>query len=333
MIVERYLENSDLFVFPFEIERGKIRTIITYRKDNNGNELKDYHKKILKKLNKLPSSKFSYAYKKGCCTKDAFKYHMNSNFYIKLDIKSFFESINFDSFVLKTKNIFTNFSTDDLKSCFYGKNLSLGYVTSPKISDLYLYNFDRNIEGYLKVHKQLHYSRYCDDILISSEDNDFGALHTLLSYIKKELLNCNLEINDKKVREYDLSEDIVKQNKIKYGFNYYPYVTFLGLNLVRKNKARVITISKHFILKTIDIIGKIESKKAFYKEKILLRKNNRKDFMLKDEIKKLEKEIKKLCSIANSRVAYIKFNSKDSYNKFSIKYKNKYNRKWRNIWL
>ena len=42
MIVRRYIKNNDLYVFPFQIEeKNKIRTIVTYKKDERGESAVD----------------------------------------------------------------------------------------------------------------------------------------------------------------------------------------------------------------------------------------------------------------------------------------------------
>lgn len=331
MIIGKYLENPDYFVFPYKMVKDeKKRQIITYKLDDNGKKLRNVHEKILRKLYKLPSSQFSFAYKKHSCTKNAFKTHMQSNFYIKLDIKSFFESIKYDKFVELNKDTIKDIDLTSVKACFYKDALSLGYVTSPRISDLYLYKFDFLIEKYLKEHKYLHYSRYSDDILISSELNDFGELHTFLSFIRKNLLLFDLEINEAKLREFDLSQEFIEKKKKELQFDYYPAVKFLGLNLVRKGRKSVITISKRFIVKTLDIIDRLN--KVCYeinslKEKYKSLTKEEKE-LTKEKWNKLLADKKKLNSIVHSRVSYIKYNSKESYKRFKEKYQNKYNKKW-----
>lgn len=319
MIVYEYLKDCDKFVFPFQIkEKEKVREIITYKDNKEGRKLRKFHESLLLKLEKLPTSNYSFAYKKRTATKHAFKPHLRSSFFIKLDIKSFFESITEEKFFDITKDIIKKINIDALRSCFYKGHLSLGYVTSPKISDLYLYNFDKEIELYLKKFKQLHYSRYSDDILISSEYTDFGQLHTFLSYIVEKLNNYGLTLNEKKIREFDLSEETIKVSKKRFGFNFYPSVTFLGLNLVRRDKKTVITVSKSFIIKTLDLIDRAQSLKLTINQKDLS----------EDELIKSMKTYKYLKSNICSRVGYLKYNSKESYNKFLNKYFNKYNKKW-----
>lgn len=295
-MVSDYLNNTSKYVYPLLIhEKNKDREIITYNLDQNGLALRSYHEAILIKIEKYPSSKYSYAYKKGLCTKDAIKVHLHSKLFIKLDIKSFFESIKFDSFIEKVKQNYISYNL--LQCCFYNNHLSLGFVTSPRISDMYLYKFDLKIEEFLKLHSTCKYSRYCDDILISTTDSDFNNLHMLLDFIKEELKSYDLTINLSKLREFDLSKDTA--------------VSFLGLNLTKDNK---ITISKKFILKTLDVIN------DYYKKYSIS--------LISDFI-----DYKKnyLYYKACSMVSYIKNNSEYSYQRFLKKHNNKFGFEWNDL--
>ena len=120
---EDYLKNPDKFVYPFEIEeKNKTRTIVTYKKNINGEMFRKFHEQLLVELeNNFKSSNLSFAYKKGYCTKDAVEKHLKSNLFIKLDISSFFESISFEKFKDKIKP--TNFDIKSLECCFYKDNL------------------------------------------------------------------------------------------------------------------------------------------------------------------------------------------------------------------
>ena len=319
----------------FEIlKRGKKREIVTYSKNSYGRDLRNKHEKInLFHLSKFPSSKVSFAYKNGVSTKDALKYHCSSNLYIKLDIKNFFNSISYENFLSKVslKNSLKTLIFD----CFYKDSLPIGFVNSPKLSDIYLYDFDVLIEKYLESHNTLHYSRYCDDILISSEENNFGSLHTFFSYIKKNLEEYGLSINQEKVREFDLSKDTSVQ--------------FLGLNLSKKDGNYRITLSKTFILETLDVISEAyDLKNKMNKNYTILEEANYWNKYKAGELKNEDScKLNDLCNeyyeykiklswISNtlkSRVAYIKYNSEVSYNRFLKKHENKFGFKWGTLWL
>ena len=334
---KKYQSNPDLYVFPFIIhEKNKDREIITYNDNNNGLAFRHYHEKLLIKLNAFPSSNNSYAYKEHSSTKKALMPHLESNLFIKMDIKSFFESITFEKFcdqISKYSNILNdaNITMDQIKDCFYNDHVSLGYVTSPKISDMFLYDLDIALLESLNKFEKIKYSRYCDDILISTKDNDFGELLTFKAIIEENLEKIGLSLNQKKIQKFDLSIN--------------PSVHFLGLNISKdinnqgKNK---ISVSKSFILKTIDLIERLIKYKNLYidtykkyksqnKDKLMLENND--EYLSYEDIKNMEKIYKSKYSIVNARICYIKYNSEFSYKKLKTKFKNRLGLEWNNkLW-
>ena len=193
------------------------------------------------------------------------------------------------------------------------------------------------IKALKNIWKNLHYSRYCDDILISSENDNYGNLHSLYSYIQKELDKYGLDINEKKVRDFDLSKDTV--------------VTFLGLNLSKNDKGTKITLSKPFILKTLDLLEiAYDVKKQLTSIHVKIRKDyrdikyNNKHNIVDEQLveennelfKKynmLKKKLQNLKSVIKSRVGYIRYNSDFSYEKFLKKHLNKFGFKWGEVRL
>ena len=110
-MIDSYLENNDLFVFPFKIQEKnkKVRTIITYKDNQLGQQLRIAHSFLNNFLpNLYSSSKHSFAYKKGICCLDALKDHLKSKLFIRLDIHSFFESITEENFFLNCDNVLNN---------------------------------------------------------------------------------------------------------------------------------------------------------------------------------------------------------------------------------
>ena len=338
MLVNKYIKNNELYVFPFQIEeKKKVRTIVTYKKDTKGFRLRLFHNRLLLKLNKFKSSNYSFAYKKGYSTKDAFTSHMKSILFIKLDIESFFESITKERFEKYCSKEVKKIGKKKLYTCFYDDHLSLGYVTSPRLSDIYLYKFDLKIENYLKSHKTLHYSRYSDDILISCEEDNYIELYSFFNFIKKSLNECELRVNEDKYKEFNLYKNTS--------------VSFLGLNLKLKDGEYDITISKRFVVKTLDLVDKLDRVKMQKEEvRIELHKalselrsnidNNIKDISLQEYLKEKRALYKKLDNkrhimkgVIKSRVSYIKFNSLTTYMKFLKKFRNKYNCEWKDYYF
>ncbi len=234
--------------------KNKTRTIVTYESNHVGNELRYFHGEIANHLlSILPTSKFSFAYKEGLNTKMCLECHIGNTFFVKYDVNKYFESITMSSIKEKISTyIVTQFKTrfnrivyyrdyknrvakdiqDMIRPLFYRYKLPIGYTTSPKLSDFYLFEMDEEmgrIDG-------VTYTRYADDILLSSNDKDAlrAASEKLMSLLSRE----KLTINKKKTRFGSL-------NHIDDSFR------FLGVNLVKRGNGEYeLTISNRYIVET-----------------------------------------------------------------------------------
>ena len=200
-----YIENPDKYVYPFIIKEknGKERTIITYNKYGSyGGSLRRTHEQITEafKTNFYQRNLNSYAYHKNVRCFDALQNHLKSNYFIKIDIHHFFESITLERFFKEYGDYFNNHWKTAIKGLFYKDSLSIGFVSSPVISDFFMKRFDNSVEEYLLNHPELHYSRYSDDMLLSSELDNDESLEALFTFIVDELKKYGLEINDKNRR-------------------------------------------------------------------------------------------------------------------------------------
>ena len=301
-IIDNYLARPDDYVFPFEIheENGKVRTIITYKDNTEGHQLREIHTYIAEHISPFyQTSKHSYAYKKGCNCLQAVNAHLSSNMFIKLDISSFFETITKELFLSHYKKLFNQSGIKHrwwklLDSVFYKGHLSLGFVTSPIISDIYLSEFDKKIEEYLSHKKHLVYSRYSDDILISSKKDNWTDLEALFEKIQDELVKFDLTVNKKKTKKVELNDK---------DFN---SITFLGLNISKAVEGgNKITISKNFILFTLYLL------KRFYNKE--------------------ETDNPYLRSRILSRVMYMRKTAPRSYQRFLRKHINAFNKEYKGI--
>lgn len=102
----------------------------------------------------------------------------NSRWFLKLDIKDFFPSCNQDFVVKQLRQIypFCMWSEEIIKSfiwvCFRDNELPQGTPMSPMLTNLIMIPFDYAMQQYA-YDNHLTYTRYADDILISSY-NDFN---------------------------------------------------------------------------------------------------------------------------------------------------------------
>ena len=117
---------------------------------------------------------------------------------IKMDIKNFFPSIN--KHILYSKivrsSILNDSSIETIKSFIFSNaymGIPLGLAFSNSLSELYLEEFDSAIQ---LNWKPLLYVRYVDDILLIV--NERINENDVVKFVKKELKNYHLEVNDAK---------------------------------------------------------------------------------------------------------------------------------------
>ena len=127
-------------------------------------------------------------YVKGKGIKENALMHVNSKYILKLDISDFFGSIHFGKIV---NNILPDVYDKNLKVllanlCMLDGSLPQGAPTSPTISNIVMHKFDEIISKYCKDNN-LIYTRYADDMFISSE-NDFEykkVIHKIEHLLRK----------------------------------------------------------------------------------------------------------------------------------------------------
>ncbi|MCR5348106.1 MAG: leucine-rich repeat protein [Bacilli bacterium] len=288
--LEGFIDSPDRYVYSFEIrEKTRTRSILTYNKASDfGMRLRRDHEQLLEAfmVNFAARNPHSFAYHKSICCRDALTDHLRSTHFIKLDIHHFFESISPELFFAHYGERFNPLWKGLLQGCFYKDALSIGFVTSPALSDFYMGKFDEAMEQKIRNNPRLHYSRYCDDILLSSEEEGKETLDALFEETVALLGEFGLSLNEKKTSRVSLS--LEKHNSI----------SFLGLNLSKKNEVdNKVTISKRYILFLL----------------FLIEKNRRYDGGCQGLVNEI-----------NSRVAYLAYNSPVSFARFQKKHVNRY---------
>lgn len=234
--------DKDSFYEQIEINtNGKKRTIVKYKKGERGEQAKRFHQYLCQKIyQKYTANENSFAYQKQKSIKKCVMKHIGGTGFIKYDIKKFFNSISFDKMVCSFMNIFNidyRFKKQIekiLASCFYDKQLPLGLVSSPLLSDIYLYVFDKELDRKLNV-LGLVYTRYADDILISSIN---GINETVYQKVEKiisgELEKVGLILNDQKKQYFNFDER-------------HSFIRYLGINIVRGNDNNYLSVGKAYI--------------------------------------------------------------------------------------
>ncbi len=231
--------------------KHKKREVITYKHNKYGKYLKNIHIKIAKLFECfMAKDQFSYGYMSGKSCLDCVKKHANSKSFLKLDIQNFFGSIRSYSvgkvifslifnecnnpYVLRSNIV--NDVSKILKLCFFNI-LPLGLCISPTLSNLFMIDFDL---AFNKTFKNLIYTRYVDDILISSEENNFD-FSSVLEHMQNNLRLKGLKLNKDKTRVTNFNES---ESHIK----------FLGLVITGSiHDINRIKVSKNYLRKVFKL--------------------------------------------------------------------------------
>ena len=174
----------------------------------------------------------AYAYVKGRSILDAVKEHQKngSNWFLKLDIKNFFDNCN-EEFIIKQLNQVYPFALMDeqllrdlITPGLLEDRLPQGTPLSPFLTNMIMVPIDVAIMKFLMEQKTYFiYTRYADDIIISSEFNfDWKAIQDGISDILEEL--TPFEIKTQKTRygsragrNWNLGLMLNKDNNITVG--------------------------------------------------------------------------------------------------------------------
>lgn len=243
------------------IINGKSRKITVYSGAHEGFELRKLNNEIRITLESLVNlNSCVFAYRKGHSVLNCVRMHVNSICFLKIDIKEFFASIskNIMNKVLKAQfyenglQMYNARLTNTVKKsrfkyksqfvdswdglveilsfCFVNDKLPLGLTCSPLLSNIYMNFFDVRVS---QKFPELIYTRYSDDILISST-NPFPS-EIILDFIKTELSYLKLEFNKSKTHYLELNQ---KGDHVK----------FLGLNIIKTDNANYISVGKKYLI-------------------------------------------------------------------------------------
>lgn len=163
--------------------------------------LKKIQRRILEKLLSYESvSRYATGYKYGSSVQRNAQRHVGKAKILKLDIKSFFDSIQYST--VKEKVFPENKYSENIRVllsmlCYQKDSLPQGAPTSPMITNIIMRDFDEKVGSWCKE-RHIVYSRYCDDMTFSSNKLDSNEVKT---FVKNELKTMNLFLNEKKTAE------------------------------------------------------------------------------------------------------------------------------------
>lgn len=159
-------------------------------------------------LDNIPIADNVYGFVEGYGYKDFLTPHTYKKYYLRLDIKNFFESIKtneleiiFDYYITASNDEEKDKILDYLMSIIsLNDYLPQGAITSPATSNIFFRELDIRIQKYCKK-LGFDYSRYADDILISS-DSDKLPKDFVIKAVNKIVSDRKLKLNYKKtIRE------------------------------------------------------------------------------------------------------------------------------------
>lgn len=165
-------------------------------------------------------------FKKGESYNSFLSEHIGARFYLRVDIKSFFDSITENTIKKELENIIiceadkektkiidliTNIAT--LNGC-----LPQGACTSPMLSNIVMERIDQRINKYCQLF-HVRYTRYADDMLFSSLSFDFEHRKWFLKKIKFILETIGLKLNYSKIKygrtEMSLNGYVINEQGIR----------------------------------------------------------------------------------------------------------------------
>lgn len=150
-------------------------------------------------LVKVEISKFSKAFERKKSIKDNARLHRKRDVIVLVDVQDFFPSIKFT----KVYNVFRFLGYNDYVSkclanlCCLNSSLPQGAPTSPMLSNIVMRNFDNDLAEFC-LKRELRYSRYADDVVVSG-NNDF-PVKEVIALVRDKLSSLGLSVNSNKTR-------------------------------------------------------------------------------------------------------------------------------------
>lgn len=180
-----------------------------------GDTLRKYQEYLLKKvfaLQEIPIC--AKGFKKGSSYKEFLSEHIGSNYFLRVDIHNFFNSIHNEAVREALSFIVTIPDKDEREEVIdiicslvtHNNCLPQGISTSPMLSNIVFKYADQRILKYCQK-LEIKYTRYADDLLFSSTTFNFKEKQWLLGTIKHILSDYKFKINysKNKVSENEIS--------------------------------------------------------------------------------------------------------------------------------
>ena len=193
-----YISQNDLFYNKYKIKKktGGFRAI-----DAPTLNLKKIQSWILENiLEKIPLSESSFGFRQNRSIADNAEKHTHKEIVYNVDIKNFFPSILIEDifYIFYNRGYTYELSYIFSKLVVHNNHLPQGAPTSPYLSNIKCLKLDQSFELYCK-NIDATYSRYADDITISTNNSDL-LIKNLKEVSRKIIGKHGFKVNFKKER-------------------------------------------------------------------------------------------------------------------------------------
>ena len=244
--IEDYCGHTDKYVWTYTYrKRGKARRIVTYKNTWPGRSLRKLHRALDRYIrSRYRPLACSFSCREGGGILPCLERHLGSDTFLKLDIASFFDSMDHD---LLWDRITAELSAahvpqpslrtvfDAMPSSFFDHRVPVGFITSPILADMYL----REIDERFSRAEGIVYTRYADDFILSASGCQAeGRLLSMRNELTEALAKAHLSVNERKtyIRKLRTTGDAIR---------------LLGLNLVKTDTGpNRITVSNSYLRET-----------------------------------------------------------------------------------
>lgn len=202
--LRRLAENASKHYKIYEIPKRTGGTRVIAHPSRDLKALQRWLTKVV--INRLPVHDAATAYRKGSGIRENAERHRTTRFTNRYDFKDFFPSFKkeqVEAFLTQAAvKVGILLDADDIEFagriiCRYGK-LTIGAPSSPAITNAMMFPFDQRMFDYCSA-RGLVYSRYADDIFISSHEVDkMENIEKKIAEAKRDLPFLNLRLNRQK---------------------------------------------------------------------------------------------------------------------------------------
>lgn len=209
-------------------KKGGMRTINYLDKNSPLGELQ--HQLLLNYLWKHDLPVCVKGFRKGESYRSFLSDHIGSEFFLRIDISSFFPSISDTLIKTEFSNLVTCSIAEEKAKILdlicdivtLDNKLPQGACTSPMVSNIVMARIDQRITKYCQVFN-IRYTRYADDLLFSSKEFNFSEKKWFIKKIKYILAAQKLKLNYGKQKmgrkEFALNGYIISDTGIRLSRN------------------------------------------------------------------------------------------------------------------